>query len=294
MPTNAIEPSPSALIPGIWSESVRRTCRLTLTAFLLFGLVTTLGGCAVPTVGSKPFVSGFNYEPESFMSKTRISVVREVGLPDGYFVNDSDGTAFFVYQKNTSQKVVNLGLAILIAGLVGAGGAGGAQSGLDLSYIKNEYSCVLLRFGPDEQLVDYSVRNRSGDDHCTDEFASELAEGTRIERGDPLWFRFLDAKDQYVMALSFQDETKVSKWMCRAANRGNKYAQVYVGSSEPNVSKAFMWYSLATSNGNPTASYFRDDLAKKMTPSQIAEGDRLAKDWKPDPADCEAATSSSS
>ena len=204
-------------------------------------------------------------------------------------MDDSGGTTFFVYEKYTRQRVFNVGLFVLLAGASGGAGAG---TGPDITYFEREYSCILLRFGPDRQLVDYSVRNRSEDDHCTDEFVSELAEGTRIEQGNPLWFRFLDAKDQYKMALSFQDETKVSKWMCLAANRGNKHAQVHVGSSENNVSKAFMWYSLATSNGNPTASYFRDDLAKKMTPDQIAEGERLAKDWKPDPADCEAATSS--
>jgi len=39
------------------------------------------------------------------------------------------------------------------------------------------------------------------------------------------------------------------------------------------------------------ASGFRDDLAKKMTPDQIAEAERLVKEWKPDPASCEIGNS---
>ena len=50
---------------------------------------------------------------------------------------------------------------------------------------------------------------------------------------------------------------------------------------EQDVSKAFMWYSPLTSNGHPTASGFRDDLAKEMTPDQIAEAQKLAREWKP-------------
>jgi uncharacterized protein len=40
-----------------------------------------------------------------------------------------------------------------------------------------------------------------------------------------------------------------------------------------------MWLSLAAAGGNFTAE--RDFIAAKMTPAQIAEAQKLAREWKP-------------
>ena len=58
--------------------------------------------------------------------------------------------------------------------------------------------------------------------------------------------------------------------------------------------KAYVWYSLATLNGNPRAVGYRDDLAKKMILGQIVEAERLVAEWNPNPAKCEKASSPSS
>jgi hypothetical protein len=42
-----------------------------------------------------------------------------------------------------------------------------------------------------------------------------------------------------------------------------------------------MWFSLAAAQGYPSAEDYMDTLAKKMTPAQIAEAQRLAREWKP-------------
>ncbi len=42
-----------------------------------------------------------------------------------------------------------------------------------------------------------------------------------------------------------------------------------------------MWYSLAAGNGYEISIGYRNDLAKQMTPAQIAEAQRLAGEWKP-------------
>ncbi len=47
-----------------------------------------------------------------------------------------------------------------------------------------------------------------------------------------------------------------------------------------------MWYNLAASRHRPgayrdIAVKYRDILAAKMTPAQIAEAQRLAQEWKP-------------
>jgi TPR repeat protein len=45
--------------------------------------------------------------------------------------------------------------------------------------------------------------------------------------------------------------------------------------------RAHMWYNLAAANGDKAGAEFRDDLARKMTPAQIAEAQKLAREWKP-------------
>ena len=42
-----------------------------------------------------------------------------------------------------------------------------------------------------------------------------------------------------------------------------------------------MWYNLAAAQGNKLGRKYRDLLVKKMTPVQIAEAQKLAREWKP-------------
>ena len=42
-----------------------------------------------------------------------------------------------------------------------------------------------------------------------------------------------------------------------------------------------MWYNLAAANGGNKGAELRDGLAKRMTPAQIAEAQKLAREWKP-------------
>ena len=45
--------------------------------------------------------------------------------------------------------------------------------------------------------------------------------------------------------------------------------------------QAYMWYNLSAAQGEPRAAEARDALATQMTPAQIAEAQRLAREWKP-------------
>ena len=47
-----------------------------------------------------------------------------------------------------------------------------------------------------------------------------------------------------------------------------------------NIVQAHKWYSLAGANGHTKAAAYRDTLAKQMTPAQIDEAQRLAREWK--------------
>jgi TPR repeat protein len=47
---------------------------------------------------------------------------------------------------------------------------------------------------------------------------------------------------------------------------------------------AHMWFNLAAAQGNDKALRNRDTAGKRMTPDQLAEAQRMAREWKPKPA----------
>jgi TPR repeat protein len=44
-----------------------------------------------------------------------------------------------------------------------------------------------------------------------------------------------------------------------------------------------MWFNLSAAQGDQAAAKNRDDVAKLMTPAQIAEAQKLAREWRPTP-----------
>ncbi len=73
-----------------------------------------------------------------------------------------------------------------------------------------------------------------------------------------------------------------------AAEQGHSEAQAGLGGMygtgrglpQSNV-QAHLWFNLAAAQGLEQASKLRDIVAEKMTPAQITEAQRLARDWKP-------------
>ncbi len=92
-----------------------------------------------------------------------------------------------------------------------------------------------------------------------------------------------------------QDYTEAVKWYRSAAEQGNNYAQFSLGFMYDNgqgVSQDYVeahkWYNLAAVRftaseraNRELALKSRDQLAAKMTPAQIAEAQKLAREWKP-------------
>jgi TPR repeat protein len=76
-------------------------------------------------------------------------------------------------------------------------------------------------------------------------------------------------------------------WYRKAADQGVIDAQfnlgiMYVyGSGVQDYVQAHMWWNLAAVSGDEDAIKNRDKVAKKMTPAQIAEAQKLAREWKP-------------
>ena len=74
----------------------------------------------------------------------------------------------------------------------------------------------------------------------------------------------------------------------RQAENGDAKAEFDLGSAYRNghgvpqdYATAHMWFNLAAASGDKDALENRDLIASKMTPGQIAEAQRLARDWKP-------------
>jgi len=92
-----------------------------------------------------------------------------------------------------------------------------------------------------------------------------------------------------------QDYAQAAIWYRRASEQGNADAQGILGimyeqgrGVPQDYVQAHMWLNLAASRYpatktemRDTAAKIRDDVAAKMTPAQVAEAQRLAREWKP-------------
>lgn len=83
-----------------------------------------------------------------------------------------------------------------------------------------------------------------------------------------------------------KDEAQAVVWYRRAAEQGHASAQFSLGlmyaegrGVAKDLVQAFMWYGLAAAGGVTVRD--RDTLARQMTPQQIAEAQRLSREWKP-------------
>ena len=85
-----------------------------------------------------------------------------------------------------------------------------------------------------------------------------------------------------------QDYQEAVRWYRLAAEGGFAEAQYYLGDMYCCVKgvkadrvQAHMWFNLAASQGYYGAVTAREKVANGMTPDQIAEAQRLAREWKP-------------
>ena len=87
-----------------------------------------------------------------------------------------------------------------------------------------------------------------------------------------------------------QSDTEAVKWYRRAADQGEAWAQTSLGvmyARGQGVSRdyisAYVWFDLSAAQGDQAAASNRDAAARRMTPAQIAEAQKLARQWKPKP-----------
>lgn len=84
------------------------------------------------------------------------------------------------------------------------------------------------------------------------------------------------------------DNSEAARFYRQAADQGHAEAQntlghMYAsGTGLPNdFVAAHMWFNLASAKGFEGAAASREEVAKRMTPDQITEAQRLAREWTP-------------
>ncbi len=91
----------------------------------------------------------------------------------------------------------------------------------------------------------------------------------------------------YAGEFILEDYQEAAKWFTMAAEQGRAEAQTAIGTLHAlghgvpgDYVQAHMWFNIATANGDgEQAKKRREAVADFMTPEQIAEAQKLAKEW---------------
>jgi hypothetical protein len=77
-------------------------------------------------------------------------------------------------------------------------------------------------------------------------------------------------------------------WYRKAAEQGHAVAKLFLGimyaeglGVPQDYVRAYMWFSLSAAQGEQRAVKKLEMVESKMTPAQISEAQKLARDWKP-------------
>ena len=180
-----------------------------------------------------------------------------------------------------------LGFALMLATPVLAG----FQEGVD-AYERGDYETALKKFLPLAEQGHGGAQNYLGELY---------AEGKGVPQDYTeamKWYRLAadqgDAWAQSNLGVMYhqghgvpQDYTGAVKWYRLVAEQGDAVAQFNLGlmyakgqGVAQNYIQAYMWETLAAAQGNENAAKGLEILGKKMSPDQIAEAQRLAREWK--------------
>lgn len=83
-----------------------------------------------------------------------------------------------------------------------------------------------------------------------------------------------------------QDDHEAIKWRLRAAEQGNQFVARNLGGHyaggygiEKDNIQAYKWFSIAAMNGDEDSQKYKQRLEEEMTPIQVAESQKLAREW---------------
>ena len=166
------------------------------------------------------------------------------------------------------------------------------QDGLD-AYQKKDYKEAVKLFLPLAEQGNADAQSNLG-------FMYEKGQGVPQDYKEAVRLYRLSAEQgnagaQYNLGTMYdqglgvpQDYKEAVKWFRLAAEQGDAKAQNNLGlmyakgkGVPQDYVSAHMWWNLSASNGNKNSVITRDIVEEKMTPSQLEEAQRLARNWKP-------------
>ena len=109
-------------------------------------------------------------------------------------------------------------------------------------------------------------------------------QGTPAAQSRPHVIGLVSSPQQDNAAARAQHWAEAARWHRLAADQGHSGAQGSLGSMyhfSGDYVRAHMWLNLSAAQGLQQAAKERDDVAKLMTPAQIAEAQKLAREWQP-------------
>jgi TPR repeat protein len=181
---------------------------------------------------------------------------------------------------------------LLLAMAAGEAAAGPLEDG-EAAYRHGEYPTAVQLLVPLAEQGNAAAQVTLGDMYVIGQ--GVLKDGVEAAR----WYRKAadqgSLKAEIDLAMMFQfgglvdrNDVEASKWLGKAAEQGDDYAQhtmgvfyaVGKGVPKDNVLD-YKWLNLASAQGYHGSAQLRDALATEMTPDQIAEAQRLAREWKP-------------
>ena len=146
---------------------------------------------------------------------------------------------------------------------------------------------VLVACGPSADL------EAGLDAHDRGDYATALKEWRPVaEQGDAVAQTLLGSMYMNGEGVA-RDRAEAVKWFHLAAEQGQAVAQRWLGVMYAcglcgflDYVQAHKWYSLAAARSSPGEDRdqlisYRDEVEAKMSPDQVAEAQRLAREWKP-------------
>ena len=183
-------------------------------------------------------------------------------------------------------------VAMLMLGLAGPVVAGPLEDG-NAAHSRGDYVTALRLLKPLADQGNASAQTNLG-------FMYDNGQGVPQDYAAAVkWYRMAAeqgaASAQYNLGVMYakgqgvpQDYAAAVKWYRMAAEQGYASAQTNLGAMYANGQGvprdnvlAYMWSNLAAATGSANAAKTRDLVARRMTPSDISEAQRLSREWKP-------------
>lgn len=163
-------------------------------------------------------------------------------------------------------------------------------------------SLTASTLGQDAKLAEIIKLAKSGDAEAQFNLGAEFDLGRAVPKDDKwavIWYRKAAdqgfARAQYHLGQKYElgrgvpeDDKEAVKWYRKAADQGVVVAQFSLGvmyafgqGVPQDDVMAYKWYNIAAASGFNDAIKYKGIITKRMTREQIAEAQKLSREWKP-------------